>query len=197
MDDRLLNGDGAELGKRALQLLQSKLFELTLVMPSDKLPQLQQVPIWLDRTHGDLKSMQYHPSAGWLREHGYSTNLAKSVHIPDAARFMTPDHYVKQPWAVLHELAHAYHDRVLGFDHAAITSEWQKVKTSGRFDSVLHIYGHQTKHYALTDQKEFFAEMTEAYFGVNDFYPFNRAELRQSAPEVFELLQKIWGNGEP
>jgi hypothetical protein len=116
----------------------------------------------------------------------------KCVHIPDAARFMSPEHYVKQPWAMLHELAHAYHDQVLDFEHAGVKAAWKKIKESGRFNSVLHIYGHKTKHYALTDQKEFFAEMTEAYFGVNDFFPFNRGELKQSEPEIHDLLRNIW-----
>jgi len=48
------------------------------------------------------------------------------------------------------------------------------------------------KHYALTDQKEFFAEMTEAFFGSNDFYPFNRAELKQLDPSFNRLLEEIW-----
>lgn len=39
---------------------------------------------------------------------------------------------------------------------------------------------------------EFFAEMTEAYFGVNDFFPFNRAELKENEPEIYTLLTDIW-----
>jgi hypothetical protein len=54
-------------------------------------------------------------------------------------------------------------------------------------------HGKRVRHHALTDQKEFFAEMTEAYFGLNDFFPFNRAELMTAEPEIFELLQAIWG----
>jgi hypothetical protein len=49
------------------------------------------------------------------------------------------------------------------------------------------------EHYALTNQKEFFAEMTESYFGSNDFYPFVAGELKQAEPEIFELLAEIWG----
>jgi hypothetical protein len=48
------------------------------------------------------------------------------------------------------------------------------------------------RHYALTNHKEFFAEMTESYFGVNDFFPFNRAELRESEPEIYALLRDVW-----
>jgi len=193
VDDRLLHGPDAGLGQRALRLLENRLFAIALVLPADKLERLRQVPIWLDRTHGNLRSMQYHPSADWLRDHGYSTHLARSVHIPDAGRFVTPqDHYVRQPWAVLHELAHAYHHQVLGFDHPEIIAAWKRIKDSGRFDSVLHIYGSHKKHYALTDPKEFFAEMTEAYFGMNDFYPFNRGELKHAEPEIFELIRRLW-----
>ena len=54
-----------------------------------------------------------------------------------------------------------------------------------------------TKHYALTDQKEFFAEMSESFFGMNDFFPFNRAELKQEEPALFELLCEIWGRVPP
>jgi hypothetical protein len=39
---------------------------------------------------------------------------------------------------------------------------------------------------------EFFAEMTESDLGHNDFFPFNRAELKQEEPEFFELLAKIF-----
>jgi hypothetical protein len=34
--------------------------------------------------------------------------------------------------------------------------------------------------------------MTESFFGVNDFYPFNRAELKEAEPELFALLSQIW-----
>lgn len=48
-------------------------------------------------------------------------------------------------------------------------------------------------HYALTDEKEFFAEMTEAYFGANDFYPFVAGELKQAEPGIFDLMRDVWG----
>jgi hypothetical protein len=34
--------------------------------------------------------------------------------------------------------------------------------------------------------------MTEAYFGANDFFPFNRAELMTAEPEIHDLLKAIW-----
>jgi hypothetical protein len=49
------------------------------------------------------------------------------------------------------------------------------------------------KHYGLSNAKEYFAESTEAYFGVNDFYPFVRAELREHDPRMFKLMVRVWG----
>ena len=178
IDDRLLAGADKELGERALRILSNRLYDIKLVVAVDKVTRLQKVPIWLDRTHGKLRPAQYHPSAGWLKANGYSESLARCVHIPNAADFVSLHHQQVQPWSVLHELAHAYHDQVLGFEDAAIKAAWVRFRDNGKYDKTLHISGKQVRHYGLTNQMEFFAEMTEAYFGHNDFFPFNRAELK-------------------
>lgn len=193
IDARLLEGPDRELGDRALRILANRLYDIALVMPADKLARLRKVPIWIDRTHGGLRPAQYHPSAGWLRANGYSTDLVHCVHIPDAADFASLRHQRVQPWSVLHELAHAYHDQVLGFDHAEIRAAFERFRDGGRYKKTLHIDGRDVSHYALTNEKEFFAEMTEAYFGRNDFFPFNRAELMREEPELYKLLETIWG----
>jgi arylsulfatase A-like enzyme len=194
VDDRLLKGPDEALGTRALRFLENKLSDITIVVPEDKLKKLQSVVIVLDLTHGNLRSMQYHPSAGWLKANGYSTDLEKCVHIPRAADLPTKRNINEQPWVILHELAHAYHDQVLNFEEPRIKEAYEKYKKSGRGEKVLLYDGRRVKHYALTNQMEFFAEMTEAYFGVNDFFPFNRAEMKEAEPEIYELLTNVWGS---
>jgi hypothetical protein len=193
VDDRLLAPPHGDLGARALRFLEAKLADVRAVVAAESLARLQAVTIVLDLTHGELRIAQYHPSAGWLRGNGYSTNLAKCVHIPEAADLPTPRSINEQPWFVLHELAHAYHDQVLGFDEPRLRAAYEAFKSSGRGEQVLLFDGRRVRHYALTDEKEFFAEMTEAYFGVNDFFPFNRAELMTAEPDIFDLMQAIWG----
>ncbi len=192
VDDRLLKAPDAELGTKALRVLEAKLGDIKAVVPTDKLKKLQAVTIVLDLTHGNLGTMQYHPDAGWLKANGYSTDLAKCVHLPRAAELTTRELVNEQPWVILHELAHAYHDQVLGFDEPRIKEAHAKYKKSGRGEKVLHHDGTRVKHYALTDPMEFFAEMTEAYFGVNDFFPFNRAELKEHEPAIYELMMHVW-----
>ena len=78
-------------------------------------------------------------------------------------------------------------------NEARIRDAYARYKKSGHGDAVLLITGERVRHYGLTDHKEFFAEMTESYFGTNDFFPFNRAELKEAEPEIYKLLEAIWG----
>lgn len=194
VDDRLLpGGPDEEVGQRALDFLTARLADIRIVVPPDKVARLRQVTIVLDASCGGLRPMQYHPSGDWLESHGYPRSLEKCVHLPRAADVATRRNVNEQPWVILHELAHAYHDQVLGFDEPRIVAAWERFKADGRGQATLLFDGSRTKHYALTDHKEFFAEMTESYFGSNDFHPFNRAELKTSEPEIFALLADIWG----
>ena len=192
VDDRLLQAPNEVLGTRTLRFLEGKLSDIKVVVPEDKLKKLQAVTIVVDLTHGKLGPMQYHPDAGWLKANGYSPELEKCVHLPRAADVATKRNINEQPWVILHELAHAYHDQVLGFDEPRIRETYEKYRKSGRGEKTLLFNGQRVRHYALTNHKEFFAEMTEAYFGVNDFFPFNRAELKEAEPEIYELMAHVW-----
>ena len=193
IDDRLLSGDGAGLGDRAIRLLFARLVAITFVVPEESLAKLRAVTIELDLDCKDLMVMQYHPSALWLKANGYSEALAKCVHIPRADDFLSPSENHRMPWVVLHELAHAYHDQVLSFNDPRVIGAWEKFVASGKYKSVLNSPGNTREHYGLTNAQEFFAEMSESYFGSNDFYPFVTGELMQAEPLIYALMVEIWG----
>lgn len=194
VDDALLPGGPDEsLGREALAFLAAKLAEIRIVLPPAKVDALRNVTIVLDRECGTLASMQYHPSGEWLASNGYPRMLEKCVHLPRARDVATRRNINEQPWVILHELAHAYHDQVLGFEDPRIVAAWEEFQRSGQGDDTLLFNGARARHYGLTDHKEFFAEMTEAYVGSNDFHPFNRAELETEFPGIFQLLAEIWG----
>ncbi len=193
IDDRLLSPEHKELGAQILKNLEARLFDIKAVVRPHCLAELQKVRIVLDMSHGKLVPMQYHSEPEWLKENGYSVDLAQCVHIPVAEELLDERQINVQPWCVLHELAHAYHDQVLGFDEARIRDVYKSYKESGHGNNALLITGERVRHYGLTDHKEFFAEMTESYFGTNDFFPFNRAELMTAEPAIYELMKTIWG----
>ena len=193
VDPELLTDENAEEGKRALTALANHLQRITYIVPKERLADMQKLPIWIELHNEQLKNMQYHPSRRWLTSNGHDPRLAKHVHIPRARNLTARHMWAKHPYVVLHELAHAFHDQVLSFDNGPILEAFKNAKEKGHYEEVLLFTGQKVRHYAMTDHKEYFAEATEAYFGVNDFYPFVRAELKEHDPALFDLMQEIWG----
>lgn len=193
VDPALLNEENQQVYARAKEALENHLQRVTYIVPEPRLGELRKLPIWLELHNSRLANMQYHPSVGWLQNEGHDPALAKHVHIPRAEQLYDRGMWAKHPYVVLHELAHSFHDQVLGFDHHAVENTYNDAKQSGKYDQVLLFNGKTVPHYGLTNHKEYFAEATEAYFGVNDFYPFTRAELREHDPNAYRLLESIWG----
>jgi hypothetical protein len=191
-DTRLAEqGEHAALGVEVHALLRAKLIEVRRLLPPTATAHLQQVPLWVELDNSRAgPGCCYHPSRQWLATNGFNPDKAKGVEICSAQNFIgwADD----QPAAVLHELAHAWHDQVLGWDEPRVRAQWDAVVATGQYDEVLHINGRRQKHYALNNHKEYFAEMSEAYFWTNDFHPFVRAELREVDPGMFELLKESW-----
>ena len=188
--NRILLDEKSELGEKALRLLRSKLQDIRRVVPAQAVKELVKVPIWLGVNDGHPRCAAYHPSYDWLRNNGFNTDKAKSVEISNAQLFLNWS--TVQPAMVLHELAHAYHDQVLGWQHEKVRKAYQAAVKSGSYDSVLHYSGRVKKAYAMSNAKEYFAEATEAYFSTNDFYPFVRPELRQHDPQMMKVLDEVW-----
>ena len=178
------------LGSNALALLAVKLREITNTVPARACESLKRVPIWLGVDDGHAPCAEYHPNKQWLASHGYNPDKAKGVEIGNARKFI--EWLPKQPMMILHELAHSYHDQVLGFSDRRIRQAYEHAKADGRYESVARNNGKTERAYALTDDHEYFAEATEAFFGTNDFYPFIRAELKQHDPEIFGILEEVW-----
>jgi len=193
VEPALLDGEYQAEGARALAMLANHLQRIKILVTSPQLERMQAVEIWIEHAHPRLGAMQYHPSKDWLVSHNHDPRLAKTVHITHAAELLSRDQMLKHPAVILHELAHAYHDQVLGFEDPRIIEAYEQAKRSGTYENVLLYTGEKVRHYALTDHKEYFAEGTEAYFYRNDFYPFVRAELNEHDPALHALLQEIWG----
>lgn len=194
IDPALLEGgDEAELGEKTLKMLANHLQRIAILVPADSLTKLRRCEIWIEANHPSLGNMQYHPGAGWLKNNGHDPRLHKKVHIPRAANLLSRGQMLKHPAVVLHELAHAYHDQYLSFDHPGIIAAYSKAKKSGSYDKVMLFTGQNVKHYAMTNHKEYFAEGTEAFFYRNDFYPFVRAELKKHDPDLDAVLVEVWG----
>jgi len=192
IDPALLSGEHQEEGGRALAMLANHLQRIAILIPEKPLAKLRKVGIRIEHDHPELKNMQYHPGVAWLEMHGYDPQLVKKVHIPVAADLLSRQQMLKHPAAILHELAHAYHDQVLGYDDPGILKAYDEAMKKGLYDKALLYTGEQVRHYATKNEKEYFAEATEAFFYKNDFYPFVRAELAIHDPLGCAEMKRIW-----
>src|SRR5205823_3410587 len=95
----------------ALELLRKQLAEIVRVVPPPALAKLREVTLWFSPEYpGVQPRAEYHPGAGWLSEHGRNPAMAKGVEFTDISGFEKEMN--RMPNFTLHELAHAYHDRV-------------------------------------------------------------------------------------
>lgn len=180
-----------ETGDAALELIDFQLYEIQRRLPEHAVVAMQKIPIWIESDNTKANPCAcYHVSADWLGENGFLREKAKAVEVSSAKTFL--QWTKQQPLMLLHELSHGYHDRVLGYDEPRINEAFRQAQKSGGYDKVRHIDGSMKKHYAIENEKEYFAELTEAYFGTNDFYPFVKAELKEHDPEGFRLIETLW-----
>ena len=63
---------------------------------------------------------------------------------------------------------------------------------AGIYDSVEHVNGQLVEAYAKNNAAEYFAELSEAYFWTNDFYPFVRADLETHDPAGYAAIESAW-----
>jgi acetyl esterase/lipase len=182
---------------RALELLTVQLREITLVVPKTAVVELKKVPLWFSPQYpGVRQRAEYHPGVDWLRKNNRDPRMAKAVEFTNIRIFERETK--RMPNFALHELAHAYHDRVLpkGFGNVEIKSAFEHAKEKGLYEKVERRFGDgrstKERSYAMTNPMEYFAECTEGYFSRNDFFPFTRKDLEKHDPKMFSLLATLW-----
>jgi len=181
----------------AVALLEKQLAEVVRVVPPAAVAKLRETPLWFSPEYpGVPPRAEFHPDAGWLRNNGRDPALARAIEFTNIRIF--PQECERMPNFALHELAHAYHFRVLGFDDPTIEEAFERARAAGLYDQVEQHHGNGRptsvgRAYAMTNEKEYFAETTEAYFSRNDFFPFTRDELAAHDPRVLQVLETAWG----
>jgi hypothetical protein len=142
------------------------------------------VTIWLevDSTrgpHGHTSGYQYHPGLDWLVDMDFNPDKHKCVEFGNAASL------AKRPGdstvtVLLHEMAHAYHDQVLTFDHEEVKAAHQRAVEGDAYPQ---------NDWVKSDHKEFFAGVTTRYFGTME----ERVALVVRDPILAGVLVEIWG----
>jgi acetyl esterase/lipase len=180
----LPGGEHAATGSAALKNLEAAMVRLKGWIPEDRLARLLQVKMWVELNstrgpHGNTSGYQYHPGRDWLVDMDFHPAKHKCVEFGNASSLAKrgADSTVS---VLLHELAHAYHDQFLTFDHPAIMAAYRRAVEGTAYPE---------NDWVKSNHKEFFAGVTTRYFGTRA----EREALVERDPELAKELANIWG----
>ena len=183
--DLLPAGTQREIGEPALKQLKYGLAKMRQMVADKPLEKLQKVKIWLevDSTHGKhgrTAAYQYHPDLDWLEKMDFNPGKHKCVEFGTAAGLAKRSD-LRSAQVTMHELAHAYHDQVLGFDNADVLAAHKRAREEGKYPA--------NDWVVKADHKEFFAGVTTRYFESEKA----RKELVDRDPVFARKLEEYWG----
>ncbi len=180
--------------------VRTQLAEIERLFGPERLVRLKSgVRIWIEWEQRDSARRprgpaEFHPYRDWLAANGYLVAKENGLEINDTRMFLAAANG-QQPFAMMHELAHAYDFLVLGAEQGAIQQAYAAALASGRYASVWRMGDNSRpqRAYALADRREYFSELTEAYLGMNDFFPHVREQLQETDPQGYALMVRVWG----
>jgi len=96
--------------------------------------------------------------------------------------------------ALMHELAHARHLNKWPENYEPIVSTYRNAMALGLYRNVKDNKGKMLQEsYAIKNHLEYFAELSAIYFVGGNYYPFNRAVLKEYDNAGANLLSALWG----
>ena len=198
-----------EAAKKAIERMKADLDNIVSFCPEAALKVMKKRAIWMEENNtANSSAAWYHRFADYPASIGDLSAKGKCLEITNY------NYYVSwtaqnQPYMVFHELSHLYHDQGLGGStNVTINNAYKNAKNSGIYKKNYYRFNvkdpqskwiqtdtpaHPNQSYCLNDEWEYFAEMSEAYWGENDYYPFNYEQLKKHDPTAFAAMEKIWG----
>ena len=179
--------------------LAADLDEIEHLLPAAARRRLGDVVIWVEKGGEGTRNgrgLCTHWSADWLKEHGFLPEKAGGTEIGCAQDYVAWRR--NQPYMLLHEFAHAYHWRLGEEFPAAVAEAFERAGTERQYEQVAYnVSERPVRAYAMNNVSEYFAELSEAYFGLNDYYPFTCGQLAAHDPAGMKAVEEAWEVNEP
>ena len=187
-----------DLADKALRRLDAKLGELLRLLPASSRAQLQQLPIFLmlgeeSKAGGRNNGAEYfqHNAPTFFEQ--LDSRWGSSLVIYSSRNYV----WLTDDWALLvliHEFGHAWHLEQWPEKQPEILAAWEQAVAQKLYEGVKDVQGTRLERaYAATNQLEYFAELSCAYFFRGEYEPFDREALRLHDPEGFAMMEKMWG----
>ncbi|NPD28519.1 hypothetical protein [Corallococcus exiguus] len=109
--------------------------DVVRIVPAGPVAQLRKVTLWLSPPYPNEEPRATYPlSESWMSLNGRNLAMLKSVEFSNV--FIFEKESKRMPVFVLHELSHAYHDQVPGWEHAGLAAVYARAMASKSYDCV-------------------------------------------------------------
>jgi hypothetical protein len=196
--EKQLKTDEPAVAKRALARLKAKRALALAAAPKSARERLAKVPFFLmygPKSRGGGKGsglVYFQKNAPAFREE-LDLRWGDSIVIYCAQNYVE----ITDLWALkalFHELAHAYQLEQWPEKQPDILQAWKHSKENRLYLNVRDVETNKTlsSAYALTNQLEFFAELSCMYFVKCNYEPSDRSKLKAYDPVGYAMIRKMW-----
>jgi hypothetical protein len=187
----MAQNEKGEHERKPLEVLELELKIISQIMTPSALRVLRRLVIWVEWNEEDpqLKTaiaVYYGGHQAQMLKEGRHPLKANNITVLRMQK-LTAEHQPKRDsgrCVLLHEIAHAVHHQLLGFENGRIKTAYNQALERKLLDRTV---------YAATNDHEFFAEMTCAYLDRLHYCPHTRADLQKHDPVTYQLMESIWG----
>ncbi len=183
--------------KTATRKLNATLNKIFSILPVASQTCLKEIDFYImigDRAKlgGENNILRYHPKVTDSTYSLHDKRWSHAIVIYDVDNFIS----LTKLWlhkTLTHELAHAWHIKDWSANYQKSKDAWLASRNASLYLSQRDLYGRLLKPaYASTNEVEYFADLSVMYFVDNDYYPFNRSELKAYDPVGFKLIESMW-----
>ncbi|HEY5311433.1 MAG TPA: hypothetical protein VIK18_02900, partial [Pirellulales bacterium] len=193
--ETLKNQDNKQFERKPLDVLDFELKTITRLLPPEAVNILRQLLIWVEWDEHEAMSNGRQGSAAAVYYGGHQLHMLQEGKHPLKAQNitilsmegLTQEHQPKHDsgrCVILHEMTHAVHDQFIGDDNLTIKAAYKQAMERKLYDPQM---------YASTNEHEYFAELTCAYFDQLNYYPRTRKDLEKLDPITYQLMESFWG----
>lgn len=164
------------------------------IVPPDRLKPVIGMAIWVESEaprRGQIANYLV-IKAAQLRELGVNPEKERCVEISNVRYFVASEDSARR--AMLAAFSVAIMDRSLGNAKEAIEATYKKALEEKLYPSSASRDKLDIRLYPSAGPEEYFAALTLAHFGVAEFFPFNREDLRIHDPRGAALMTQVWAS---
>ena len=181
--------------------LSNDLFKITEMINPSILAVFQKYSIYVNKsiTYGHYdnpingEGIAFHADIKYMKQNNMDTSKFYNIEIYNINDYL--EWKKVQIYILFHEFTHAFH-HYIGKSRQDIIETYQNAMNNNLYDKVKHEYSlgkfNTQRAYAALNEFEYFAQLSEAYFGRCNYFPFNKNELKGHDIDGYNLCQKIW-----